>query len=164
MIVCPWYFPPKKRVVPSIRADLPDLRRPSGKLKLSGREENENGGNGGTVVGYPMSTRLFWEYMGYIWDIYGIYMGYIWDIYGIYMGYIWDIYGIYMGYIYMGYIVYVCLTFGDISWVTDIASLVDGFADSWEYQHQGTGFEHSSDRNFPKDWYFWEIPLDIFPP
>jgi len=71
---------------------------------LSGREENENGGNGGTVVGYPMSTRLFWEYMGYIWDIYGIYMGYIWDIYGIYMGYIWDIYGIYMGYIWDIYI------------------------------------------------------------
>jgi hypothetical protein len=62
-------FPQKKnRVVPSIRADLPDLRRPSGKLKLPGREENENGGNGDTL---------------------------------------WDI--------YMGYIVYVCLTFGDIS-------------------------------------------------
>ena len=30
----------------------------------------------------------------------------------------------------------------------------------WESQHLGVCLEHSSDRNFSKDWHFWEIPLN----
>ena len=154
MIVCPWYFPKKKPCCSQHPSGSPGSEAPERQAEVvwawGKRERGERGNGCGISHEYEI-----------ILGIYGIYMGYIWDIYGIYMGCIWDIY---MGYTYMGYIVYVCLTFGDISWVMDIASLVDGFADSWEYQHQGTGFEHSSDRNFPKDWYFWEIPLDIFPP
>jgi hypothetical protein len=50
------------------------------------------------------------QYMGYVWDIYGICMGYrifeeyLWDMYEIcFIGYVWDIYGIPMGYVIIRY-------------------------------------------------------------